>query len=92
MEDLRSMKKLWVHEVLRVFYDRLVDTEDRTWLLDRVASACTTHLNEDFHQLLAELDENMDGVVSGQVETSFMVSFTTLVKPLVFLLMMIVLW
>lgn len=64
MEDLRSMKRLWVHEILRVFYDRLVDTKDRRWLLDRVASSCSTHLNEDFHQLLAELDQDGSGEVS----------------------------
>ncbi|XP_069175792.1 dynein axonemal heavy chain 7 isoform X4 [Procambarus clarkii] len=64
MEDLRSMKKMWVHEVLRVFYDRLVDSADRRWLLDRVAAACSNHLNEDFHHLLAELDVEGNGEVS----------------------------
>ncbi|KAK7077275.1 Dynein heavy chain 7, axonemal [Halocaridina rubra] len=64
MEDLRSMKKMWIHEVLRVFYDRLVDSGDRTWLLDKVATACSKHLNENMHELLAELDENADGEVS----------------------------
>lgn len=64
MEDLRSMKKLWVHEILRVFYDRLVDANDRKWLLDRISSSCTHHLNEDFNQLMGELDQNGDGEVS----------------------------
>ena len=63
MEDLRSMKKLWVHEILRVFYDRLVDGEDRKWLLDRISTSCTKHLNEDFNQLMGELDQNGDGEV-----------------------------
>ncbi|XP_063594554.1 LOW QUALITY PROTEIN: dynein axonemal heavy chain 7-like [Penaeus indicus] len=64
MEDLRSMKKMWIHEVLRVFYDRLVDSGDRKWLLQRVSDACTNHLNEDFNHLLAELDDGDDGEVS----------------------------
>lgn len=66
MEDLRSMKKMWIHEILRVFYDRLVDSGDRKWLLERVSDACTNHLNEDFNHLLAELDDGDDGEVRGK--------------------------
>ena len=75
MEDLRSMKKLWIHEILRVFYDRLVDGGDRTWLLDKVKNACNEHLHEDFNKLLAEFDDGDDGEVRTRIEASVLKSY-----------------
>ena len=31
LEDTRKLTRLWAHETLRVFHDRLVSDEDRTW-------------------------------------------------------------
>jgi dynein heavy chain len=35
--DLKSLLKLWYHENMRVFHDRLTTGEDRTYLKDMLA-------------------------------------------------------
>ncbi|KAF6263196.1 dynein heavy chain 8 [Scenedesmus sp. NREL 46B-D3] len=48
-------KRLWVHEVLRVFYDRLVDSTDRSWLLEQLRGIVSQHLGVQLDQLMAHL-------------------------------------
>ena len=31
LEDTRKLTRLWAHETLRVFHDRLVSDDDRSW-------------------------------------------------------------
>ena len=47
-----------------MFYDRLVDDQDRTWLFSFVRDVTKTHLAEDFDRLFINLDSNGDGKVT----------------------------
>jgi dynein heavy chain len=53
--DVISMKRLWTHEILRVYYDRLVDEADRSWFFDTLRFVCKEFLKEDLDKMFAHL-------------------------------------
>jgi dynein heavy chain len=48
--------RLWVHELYRVFYDRLVFDEDRDYLFNNVKEVTKDVLGSDFDEIFAELN------------------------------------
>ncbi|XP_067686354.1 dynein axonemal heavy chain 7-like [Haliotis asinina] len=64
MEEPASMKRLWVHELYRVYYDRLVDDGDRDWLFNYSREVIKQKMREDFDQLFIHLDSDSDGKVT----------------------------
>jgi dynein heavy chain len=44
--------RLWTHEVLRVFCDRLVGPEDRAWAAGQLVHLTETHFRERLPRLL----------------------------------------
>ena len=56
-----SLKRLWTHEVMRVYYDRLVDDADRKWLVEALDKCLSQEFKTDFNELFKHLDFNNDG-------------------------------
>jgi dynein heavy chain len=63
INELDQMKRLWTHEVFRVFYDRLVFDVDRKWLVDYLHTCMKENFDVEFNQLFKHLDSNKDGKV-----------------------------
>lgn len=58
MEDLRAMKRLWVHEAMRVYYDRLVDDDDKSKLFQQIVDVTQGCMSENFNDLFSGLQDN----------------------------------
>nr|XP_033343017.1 dynein heavy chain 7, axonemal [Megalopta genalis] len=58
-----GMKRLWVHEVLRVYGDRLVDDADVKWLVDRIRVTVSTYLDDDLNRMFESLSDK-NGMVT----------------------------
>ena len=50
-----SMIRLWIHEIYRVYYDRLVAEEDRLWLFSCLKDTAKDCLQVELQDLLAHL-------------------------------------
>lgn len=50
--------RLWVHEVMRVFYDRLIDDKDRKWLFDEIRRTVATNFQENFDAVFNNLSNS----------------------------------
>lgn len=62
VESKTVFTKLWVHEILRVFGDRLIDTNDRQWLFLKIKEAVETYMKEGFDivfDYLQKFDEHL---------------------------------
>ncbi|KAF8769940.1 Dynein heavy chain 7 like protein [Argiope bruennichi] len=56
--------RLWVHEIYRVFYDRLTDMEDCTWLFELIRVTTELEFKENFNSLFRHLCSSKEGKVS----------------------------
>jgi dynein heavy chain len=55
MTDPQQFVRLWRHEVMRVFYDRLTDDKDRVWLVGILRDRVKTRFGQDFDKICDHL-------------------------------------
>lgn len=60
-ESKRTFAKVWVHEVLRVFYDRLIEDTDKDWLYNKLRQVVRDQFRENFEQAMDTLPRDNEG-------------------------------
>ncbi|XP_015509159.2 dynein axonemal heavy chain 3 isoform X1 [Neodiprion lecontei] len=64
MKDPDKMVRLWIHEAYRVFYDRLIDDNDRETLFKLVKNACYQQLRQSVDKVLGHFLEEDEKIIS----------------------------
>nr|XP_046251760.1 dynein axonemal heavy chain 12 isoform X2 [Scatophagus argus] len=57
LENKHTMIRMFVHEVFRVYYDRLVDDKDRAWLYQLMNDILKNHFKESFEKVFDHLKQ-----------------------------------
>lgn len=73
-EGIDSMRRLWVHEIFRVYGDRLTDDIDRNWLFKTVYSVIVEELHINTAELFSRFIEPGKEVSKGSnyyIKTNF---------------------
>ena len=55
--------RLWAHETTRVLGDRLINDEDRKWMLEAVKKTTRVSLAANFDLLFSHLDKSGNGKI-----------------------------
>ncbi|KAI8853125.1 dynein heavy chain and region D6 of dynein motor-domain-containing protein [Chytridium lagenaria] len=65
--DPQKIIRLWQHEVYRVFYDRLIDDSDRSWLFDHSKKVIKDRYGLDFKAVFKKYDHDSKGFVTERI-------------------------
>ncbi|KFP76630.1 Dynein heavy chain 7, axonemal, partial [Apaloderma vittatum] len=71
VESKHGMIRLFVHEVFRVFYDRLVEDNDRAWLFTLMKDIVKEHFKEAFDSVFAHLKQGETPVTEEDMRNLF---------------------
>ncbi|XP_069721684.1 dynein axonemal heavy chain 12 [Phaenicophaeus curvirostris] len=71
VESKHVMIRLFIHEVFRVFYDRLVEDNDRAWLFNLTRDIVKEHFEEEFDSVFAHLKQENTPVTEEDMRSLF---------------------
>lgn len=63
-ENKKTFSKIWVHEVLRVFYDRLIEQVDKDWLFGRLRGCVKDNFRDVFEQVFDTYPRDKNGLLN----------------------------
>ena len=64
IEDPAEVIRLWIHEVSRVFKDRLTNTDDRDWLNGVIEKSVERNFKEKFTKVVRRVDMKADKAIT----------------------------
>lgn len=64
IQDSASLVRLWAHEVMRVFHDRLVDDADRAWFCALLARMVDKHIGIAFDEVFGVMQDQPPSPIS----------------------------
>lgn len=68
-ESKKTFTRVWVHETMRVFYDRLVDEDDRTWFYTLLKKMTVFYMKEAFETALDTYGDEKGEVTQEQIKS-----------------------
>nr|CAH7749861.1 unnamed protein product [Callosobruchus chinensis] len=62
-DNKKTFVKIWIHEVFRVFYDRLIEEKDKDWLFEKMKTVTKDNFREYLETVFDNFPKNQDGVI-----------------------------
>lgn len=75
-ETIDTMRRLWTHEILRVYGDRLVDERDRQWLFDMLYKTIQDKMGVDPEELFLRVIEPRKKLTENDLRKLLFCDFT----------------
>ncbi|KAL5972264.1 Dynein heavy chain 7 axonemal [Taenia solium] len=70
-----ALKRLWLHEVHRVYYDRLIDDSDRSWFFETAKNILKDKLDVDLNALCGNLADKSGEVTQDSLRSLMFCDF-----------------
>nr|XP_014091747.2 dynein heavy chain 12, axonemal isoform X1 [Bactrocera oleae] len=73
--DKKMFPRLWYHEAMRVFYDRLVDESDRQWMFQKLNDCVKNNFREKLESVFENYCTNVGGEMTFTIEGAHRIFF-----------------